>query len=231
MRPHSRCSDHSPNKVGCTADGADKAEGVEEIILEIAELAYLLQADGFPVPEVFKRIGSVLDSPPSGVASMCHWNDPLRSYTTFYLKQHRPAYIDPANGHIFDTAFAIAELWAEINAERRNNSCWPPEDMLGKGSEDAGKTLNALLQQAGGCARDYRRLKARTVPGDMIRNYSTGKLSFAAMMGSAGIALIRDGRSIDYVSASSNRSRLRSACMSSCRATPKIRAGSKRLWG
>jgi hypothetical protein len=184
-------------------DGADKAEGAEEIILEIAELAYLLQADGFPVPEVFKRIGSVLDPPPSGFASMHkkmgEWSDPLRTYTRFYLKHHRPAYLDPANGQIFNTAFAIAELWAEINAERRNNSCWPPEDMLGKGSEDAGKTLNALLQQAGGCARDYRRLKARAVPGDMIRNYSTGKLSFAAMMGSAGIALIRDGRSIDYV--------------------------------
>ena len=51
-----------------TSDRDEKVEGAEEIILEIAELAYLLQADGFPVPEVFKRIGWVLDRPPSGFA-------------------------------------------------------------------------------------------------------------------------------------------------------------------
>jgi hypothetical protein len=72
--------------------GEDKDEGAEDIILEIAELAYLLQADGFPVPEVFKRIGSVLDPPPDDFAdehkAMGNWSDPLRTYTAFYLIPH-----------------------------------------------------------------------------------------------------------------------------------------------
>ncbi len=42
----------------------------------------LLQADGFPVPEVFKRIGSVLGPPPADFAGMHRkmggWSDPLR---------------------------------------------------------------------------------------------------------------------------------------------------------
>lgn len=81
------------------------------------------------MPDVFKRVGSVLDPPPDDFASehkmMDRWSDPLRTYTNFYLKRHRPRYMDPANGHIFDAAFTIARLWAEINAERVSNSRWP----------------------------------------------------------------------------------------------------------
>ena len=47
--------------------------------------------------------------------------------------------------------------------------------------------------------RDARRVKARAIPGDEIHHYSTGALSFAAMMGSAGLALVRQGRSIDHI--------------------------------
>ena len=42
-------------------------------------------------------------------------------------------------------------------------------------------------------------MRARSVPGDELRNYSTGTQSFQFMMGSAGIALVRSGRAIDYV--------------------------------
>jgi hypothetical protein len=48
-------------------------------------------------------------------------------------------------------------------------------------------------------ARAYRRMKARAVPGDALHGYNTGAGSWRAMMGSAGIALVRDGRSIDHV--------------------------------
>ena len=42
-------------------------------------------------------------------------------------------------------------------------------------------------------------MKARAVPGDELRNYSTGAQSFQFMMGSAGIALVRGGRSVDFI--------------------------------
>jgi hypothetical protein len=193
-----------------TADRDDKVEGAEEIILEIAELAYLLQADGFPVPEVFKRIGSVLDPPPSRFAAdhkaMGHWSDPLGTYTKFYLKRHRPTYLE-LDSRVFSTASAIAELWAEINAERVVNSCWPHEDQLSKDSRKANDCLDALLKEDhnyGGCVHDYRRLKARAIPGDRVANFDTGALSWKLMMGTAGFALIRDGRSIDYVTTMMN---------------------------
>jgi hypothetical protein len=48
-------------------------------------------------------------------------------------------------------------------------------------------------------ARAYRRMKARAVPGDILHGYSTGASGRKAGMGTAGIALVRDGRSIDHV--------------------------------
>jgi hypothetical protein len=145
-----------------TADRDDKVEGAEAIILEIAELAYLLQADGFPIPEVFKRIGSVLDPPSSGFATthrkMGGWSDPLGTYTKFYLKRHRPAYLE-LDTRVFSTASAIAKLWAEINAERKVNSCWPHEDQLSKHSRKAGECLASCSR------RTTTTVAARTITG------------------------------------------------------------------
>jgi hypothetical protein len=179
------------------------AEDAESHILEIAELAYVLQADGFPIPEVFKRIGLVLDPPSDDfVAQQKHmgdWSDPLRSYLIDYLRRHQPAYV-ALGGSVFSIALAIAELWAEIYAERLTSSSWPPNDMLGEGAENAIEALDAELQKPTGLVGyDYRRLRARAVPGDEVRTFSTGQLSWQAMMGSFGLALVRDGRSIDHV--------------------------------
>ena len=179
------------------------AQDAESHILEIAELAYVLQADGFPVPEVFKRIGRVLDPPSDDFAAqqkrMGDWSDPLRSYLVDYLQRHQPAYV-ALGGSVFSIALAIAELWAEIYAERLTSSIWPPNDMLGEWSQNAIEALDAELEQSKGLVgHDYRRLRARAVPGDEVRTFSTGKLSWQAMMGSSGLALVRDGRSIDHV--------------------------------
>jgi hypothetical protein len=116
------------------------------------------------VPEVFQRIGAVLDPPPEDFASehrvMKDWVDPLRTYTEFYLKRHRPTFMDPANGHIFDTAFTIARLWAEINAERVTNSRWPPERMFGKDGQAAADCLDAMMKEGKyGPDYDWRRMK------------------------------------------------------------------------
>jgi len=79
------------------------AQDAENHILETAELAYVLQADGFPVPEVFKRIGLVLD-PPSDDADqhkrMGTSSDPLRSYLIDYLQRRQPAYV-ALGGNVF----------------------------------------------------------------------------------------------------------------------------------
>jgi len=176
-----------------------EAQGAESDMLEIAELAYVLQADGFPVPEVFKRIGEVLDPPSSDLAEMHkrlgHWSDPLRHYLTAYLKRHNPAYL-ALGANLFGSALTIARMWGEIYAGRLTASNWPPPDMLDAKAARL-ETIDILLD--GGCAMDARRVKARAVPGDEIHNYSTGTLSWAAMMGSAGLALVRNGRSIDHI--------------------------------
>jgi len=95
-----------------------EAPDAESHILEIAELAYLLQADGIPVPEVFKRIGSVLDPPPHDFAVMhrklSHWSNPLHQYVSHYLKLHCPADLEL---DVYNTALALAELWGQIFAE------------------------------------------------------------------------------------------------------------------
>ena len=47
--------------------------------------------------------------------------------------------------------------------------------------------------------RAYRRMKARAMPGDVLHGYSTSARSWRALMGRAGIALVRNGRAIDQV--------------------------------
>jgi hypothetical protein len=179
------------------------AQDAESHILETAELAYVLQADGFPIPEVFKRIGRVLDPPSDEFADqhkrMGTSSDPLRRYLIDCLQRRQPAYV-ALGGNVFNIALTMAELWAEIYAERLTSSSWPPNDMLGEGPQNAIEALDAELQKPTGLVgHDYRRLRARAVPGDEVRTFSTGALSWRAMMGSSGLALVRDGRSIDHV--------------------------------
>ena len=88
------------------------AQDAENHILETAELAYVLQADGFPVPEVFKRIGLVLD-PPSDDADqhkrMGTSSDPLRSYLIDYLRRRQPAYV-ALGGNVFSMSSSTTQI-------------------------------------------------------------------------------------------------------------------------
>jgi hypothetical protein len=124
-----------------------------------------------------------------------HWSDPLRSYVTAYLKRHQPAYL-ALGCSVLNVALTMAEMWGEIYAGRLTGSSWPPQDML-DGPALRLETIDILLD--GACARDARRVKARAIPGDEIRKYNTGPQSWAAMMGRAGLVLVRQGRSIDQI--------------------------------
>jgi hypothetical protein len=207
------------------ATGELLADGKPEAaMLEIAELAFIPKADGFPEREIFKRIGRVHESAPCFDAYV---GLRLFDYLRDYLHVHHPEYWPLADGKVFACAITLAELWAELFAGRMTSSSWPPPAMLTEpwdilgyaGITRAGNTkpedwptfagnlsdLNLLIAGAsrprcsGEAARQYRRMKARAIPGDVLHGYSTGAKSFGAMMGSAGIALVREGRSIDYV--------------------------------
>lgn len=218
------------------SEGSKKPEGVklpdsspEAAIIEIAELAYVLKADGFPEPEIFKRIGRVHEPAPQ-IHDFPLGGDPIFYYLRDYLAERFPGYLD-LSWTMFMAAVTVAELWAELFAERLTASSWPPADMLSEpwsiGSyagcagiimrtarskrEDFRQLsgnlgdLDVLIAEADNhrygseSARAYRRLKARAVPGDVLHGYSTGAGAWKANMGSAGIALVRDGRSIDHV--------------------------------
>jgi len=198
---------------------AEEDGSAEARILEIADLAYVLQADGFPVREIFRRIGLV-HTPQPDVRRIHSYSNPLYDYVGAHLKVHAPVYLE-LGGTLLSSALALAELWAELSAEQGRQASWPPPEMLSepgplmfvmvKADGDSQPEdrpapdgsiahLDLLLDQAKfSAARDLRRMKARAVPGDELRNYSTGGESFQLMMGSAGIALVRKGRSIDYV--------------------------------
>jgi hypothetical protein len=194
-------------------------ESAEGRILEIAEVAYVLQADGFPDPEIFKRIGHVYGTePPPKERSY----DPLRDFIVTDLKTYDPGYLQLGADH-FRAVLLVASLWAELYAERLTASSWPPQKMLGEAWAIEGHTsimreskpgeevtwptftrsladLDVLLKEYRyQSATDVRRMKARAIPGDTLHGYSTGAASWSAMMGSSGIALVRDGRSIDHV--------------------------------
>lgn len=164
----------------------------EARILEIVELAYLLEADGFPLPDIFTRVGSVYGPAQQILES----TSPLRAFVAKHLMVHEPAYVE-LGANLLNAAMALARLWAEINAIRMTTSSWPPPEMLGAVPDGGLEVLDDLL--IGVTARDVRRVKARTVPGDELRVYNTGDLSWVAKMGSAGFALVRGGRSIDHI--------------------------------
>jgi hypothetical protein len=200
----------------------------EDRILEIAELAHALKADGFPEPEIFKRIARVHQPEPQ-IHSFPLGGDPLLYYLRDYLSAHYPGYLK-IDWQMFRCALTLAELWAELYAERLTASSWPPADMLSKPwsirryagyagvmrsatskPEDFAQLsgnlgdVDVLIAEASKhpygseSARAYRRMKVRAVPGDILHGYSTGARGWKAGMGTAGIALVRDGRSIDHV--------------------------------
>jgi hypothetical protein len=194
---------------------------VEDRILEIAELYFRLQADGFPVRQIFERIGWVHTPSPDLARLDLGW-DPLSEYLLRYVRSTAPNYL--LDGTLrFRACLAIATLWAELLAERTRSATWPRPDMLEEPGRvhvislrfedepdeaddtafDSNRPIPLLDRMLARCAPDHagdwRRFRARIVPGDEVRNYSTGNESFAMKMGSSGLALVRDGRAIDYV--------------------------------
>lgn len=210
----------SPSDAGVSkAAWAANDERAEQRILEIAELAFILEVDGFPVPEIFRRVGLV-HPPTPALDRLCPFGNPLHDYVVENLRVHSPTYLKLGT-EILNQALALAELWAVLAAERQRQARWPSQEMLEPPGPlayllrdvdeddeidnlalrgDAIEILDALLAKVPFPAcRDFRRLRARAVPGDELRNYSTGTQSFQFMMGSAGLALVRYGHAIDYV--------------------------------
>jgi hypothetical protein len=165
----------------------------ESRILEIVELAFILRADRFPEEEVFDRLRSV-----HGLvgASTTDMSDRLEVCIVDYLRQHDTAYLDLGD-EVLAAALNLARPWAETHAHRLVASSWPPPEMLGSKVPTG---VEALASYGNGhLGRDVRRLRARALVQDEVRMYSTAPLMWTLMMGSGGFALVRDGRSIDYL--------------------------------
>lgn len=193
----------------------------EDRILEIAEVAYILRADGLSEPQIFERLALVYGTPPPAESG-----DLLADYLVEHLRTFDPQYLD-LHRDLFRVALQVACLWAEMHAVHMVRSSWPPPDMLSQPWCIGGNTgiirtvpkggdrrkmkpfptftrsladLDILLTEyRGEAAAVVRRMKARAVPGDVLCGYSTGARSWRALMGSSGIALVREGRSIDHV--------------------------------
>lgn len=168
-------------------------QSAESRILEIVELTAILRADRFSEPEVFDRLRIV-----HGLvgASATDMSDPLEVLIVDYLRQHNAAYLD-LGVQVLTAALDLARPWAETHAVRLIASSWPPPEMLGN---QVPTGVEALASYGNGhLGRDVRRLRARAVVRDEVRMYSTAPLMWTLMMGSGGLALVRDGRSIDYI--------------------------------
>jgi hypothetical protein len=194
----------------------------EDRILEIAEVAYVLRADGFPEPAVFERLARVFGTP----APTNEYLRRLDEYIADDLKKFDPKYLE-LGSDLFRAALEVACLWAELNAGQVIRCGWPHDDQLCEAWEIDGYTgiirtipkggdrrkmkrfpkftrsladIDILLTEyRGEAAADMRRWKARAVPGGAVHGFSTSSRSWRARMGSSGIALVRDGRAIDYV--------------------------------
>ena len=165
-------------------------------MLEIAEVAYVLRADGFPEPEVFERLARVYETPPPPENA----DNPLHAYLVEHLRTVDPRYLDLGQ-HVFAVALAMASLRSELHAARVVASSWPRPEMLGEAWARKGimaeiDTLLARHRHHAGA--EIRRMKARAMPDDKLHSFSTGRDSWRAMMGRGGIALVRNGRSIDH---------------------------------
>jgi hypothetical protein len=165
----------------------------EDEILDLVELACILQADRFAVPQVFERLRKVYDLPAMTVEDA---RNPLHACLIDHLGRHHAAYLEPGT-EILTAAMTIAQPWAETYAEVLVASSWPPQEMLGD-REPEGLEALAVYGKAH-LGRDVRRLRARALAGDQVHSYSTAPLMWTLMMGSGGFALVRDGRSVDYL--------------------------------
>jgi hypothetical protein len=98
------------------------------LILEIAEFAYILEADGFPESEIFRRIGCV-HTPSPDFARLGRSGNPLRGYVVEHLSAHAPSYFKLGT-QLLRTVLAFAELWAMHAAQRQRDARWPPEELI-----------------------------------------------------------------------------------------------------
>ncbi|HEY1247298.1 MAG TPA: hypothetical protein VGF29_20955 [Hyphomicrobiaceae bacterium] len=200
----------------------------QERMLEIAEVAYVLRADGFTEPAVFERLERVYGTAAPADEYMRRLDqyvlDDLRAFDPKYLKLGR---------ELFQVAFEVACLWAELNAGQVVRCGWPHADQLREAWDIDAYTgivrtipkggdrrkmkpfpkftrsladIDILLSEySGEAAAGVRRWKARAVPGDVLHGFTTGGNSWRLMMGTKGIALVRGGRgAIDYVRTSMN---------------------------
>lgn len=202
-------------------DAGDSFPG-QERMLEITEVAYVLRADGFPEPAVFERLARVYGTP----APINEYMRRLDDYIADDLEKFDPRYMELGRD-LFQAALEVASLWAELHAGQVIRCGWPHDDQLGKAWEIEGYTgiirtipkgvsrkkmkpfpkftrsladIDILLSEYdGAAAATVRRWKARAVPGDALHGFSTGRMSWRLMMGSSGIALVRDGHAIDYI--------------------------------
>jgi len=208
----------NPERAAWPANGS----APEARILEIAELAYILEADGFPEPEIFRRVGGIFPPTPD-LNRFTLMGDLIRAHAVGHLSFHAPAYVK-LGSQFLKSALAIAELWAARRADQLRDLKWPREDMLAASwacsgnqlAHDAAEALDVdetdvltvldvLMKRAPFSKNpELRRMRARAVPGDRLRDYSTGAESFRFNMGSAGVALVRNGRAIDFLETMKN---------------------------
>jgi hypothetical protein len=168
-------------------------KSAESRILEIVELVAVLRADGFSETEVFHRLRKVQGMTRVELKAM---RDPLEVSVVDYLRQYDRTYLDLGE-KAWRSALSMAKVWAETFAQGLAQSNWPPSEILGERAKGGLKALDDYLN--GTLGRDVRRLRARAVSGDELWRYSTEALMWTLMMGSGGYALLRGGRSVDYI--------------------------------
>jgi hypothetical protein len=151
----------------------------ESRILEIAEPAAILRADGYPESEVFERLRKV-----NGITNKLKMaSDPLDVSVCDYLRRYHPTYLDLGE-ETWRPALSLAKSWSETFGNNKAASHWPPSEMLGERAKGGLKALDGY--QTGPLGRDVRRLRARMIAGDTLRSYSTDAGMWALMMGSGG---------------------------------------------
>jgi hypothetical protein len=194
-----------------------KQECAETRILEIAELAEVLEADGLQKgPEVLERIARVRGPFPHELSEKTTFE---YDWVTHILERHDPAYLK-GGPLLLDGALALASLWGSYKAATLGR--WPPKEALTepwqiesyagivrKGGKDdvtwpqftrTLADLDILLEEYSGRATvDVRRLKARANAGDILHGFDTSRHGWELMGRRGGIALVRDGQCIDYI--------------------------------
>lgn len=123
-------------------------------------------------------------------------SDPLELLIVDYLCHYHANYLELGE-ETWRSALSLAHVWAENVAISLIASGWPPLEMLRERLKGGIQALEGF--QKGPVGRDVRRLRARAVPGDELRRYSTDAATWTLMMGSGGYALVRKRQSLDHV--------------------------------